>query len=44
MPTSNLQHQEQEWTARFVRFSVVIATILLSALLVLIGSNVQAPL
>ena len=43
MPTSNLQHQEQ-WTARLIRFSVVISTILLSALLVLIGSNVQAKL
>ena len=44
MPTSNLQHQEQEWTARLIRFSVDISTILLPALLVLIGSNVQAQL
>lgn len=43
MPTNNLQRQKQEWTVRFVRFSVVVATLLLSALLVFVGSTVQAP-
>ena len=37
MRTSNHQHQDQECTARFVRFSVVIVTILLSSLRIFVG-------
>ena len=43
MLTSNLNHHDKTWPVYFVRSAVVLATLILTSLLVFVGSTVQAP-